>query len=79
MATALGYTPVSPASAVFTAPPIAPVYTVGGLPSAAAGNLPVASAAARRVLCLPIHPDLGDADVERICALVAAPARVRAA
>jgi hypothetical protein len=31
------------------------------------------------VLCLPIHPDLGDADVERICALVAAPARVRAA
>lgn len=33
--TALGYTPVSPASAVFTAPPIAPVYTVGGLPSAA--------------------------------------------
>ncbi len=54
-----------------------PMYR--GLPSAAAGNLPVASAAARRVLCLPIHPDLGDADVERICALVAAPARVRAA
>ena len=26
-----------------------------------------------------IHPDLGDADVERICSLVAAPARVRAA
>ena len=54
-----------------------PMYR--GLPSAAAGNLPVASAAARRVLCLPIHPGLGDADVERICALVAAPARVRAA
>ncbi len=54
-----------------------PMYR--GLSSAAADNLPVASAAARRVLCLPIHPDLGDADVERICALVAAPARVRAA
>jgi len=31
------------------------------------------------VLCLPIHPDLSDAEVERICGLVAAPARVRAA
>ena len=54
-----------------------PMYR--GLASAAADNLPVATAAARRVLCLPIHPDLSDADVERICALAAAPARVRAA
>jgi dTDP-4-amino-4,6-dideoxygalactose transaminase len=54
-----------------------PMYR--GLPSAAPGNLPVAQAAARQVLCLPIHPQLGDADVDRICDLALAPARVRAA
>lgn len=43
------------------------------LPSARPENLPAATAAARAVLCLPIYPDLGDADVRRICRLIAAP------
>jgi len=54
-----------------------PMYR--GLPSAAPALLPVAQATARKVLCLPIHPDLRDEDVERICQLLVAPARVRAA
>ncbi len=54
-----------------------PMYR--GLPSAAPALLPVAQATARKVLCLPIHPDLRDEDVERICELLVAPARVRAA
>lgn len=41
-----------------------PMYR--GLPSAARSNLPVASAAADRVLCLPIYPTLGEADQERV-------------
>ncbi len=45
-----------------------PMYR--GLPSAQRDNLPVAMAAARAVLCLPIYPDLGDTDVERIVRLV---------
>lgn len=40
------------------------------LPSAAPGNLPVASDAAERILCLPIYPDLTDAQVERIVAAI---------
>lgn len=54
-----------------------PMYR--GLPSAAPGNLPHAHAAARRVLCLPIHPDLADAEVARICELIIAQAKLRAA
>lgn len=54
-----------------------PMYR--GLPSAEPANLPVASNAARRVLCLPIHPDLADNDVERICDWILAPVKVRAA
>ncbi|MTI72773.1 MAG: DegT/DnrJ/EryC1/StrS family aminotransferase [Stenotrophomonas sp.] len=54
-----------------------PMYR--GFASAAPDNLPVAHAAARQVLCLPIHPDLSDADVGRICELLTAHARVRAA
>ncbi|HEY0333297.1 MAG TPA: DegT/DnrJ/EryC1/StrS family aminotransferase [Stenotrophomonas sp.] len=50
-----------------------------GLSSAAPANLPVAQSVARKVLCLPIHPDLLDEDVERICHLLVAPAQVRAA
>jgi dTDP-4-amino-4,6-dideoxygalactose transaminase len=45
-----------------------PMYR--GLPSAAPSNLPVARRAAEQVLCLPIYPALGDADVERVAALV---------
>lgn len=46
-----------------------PMYQA--LPSAAASNLPVASETAKRVLCLPIYPDLDDAEVNRICDLIA--------
>ena len=34
--------------------------------------LPVSDNLARRILALPIHPDLSDGDVERVCAAVAA-------
>lgn len=45
-----------------------PMYR--GLPSARRDNLPVATSAARSVLCLPIYPALSSDDVERIVALV---------
>ena len=41
-----------------------PMYR--GLPSARPDLLPVATDAARRVLCLPIYPDLTDAEVHQI-------------
>ena len=41
-----------------------PMYR--GLPSAQASDLPVASDAAARVICLPIYPDLQDADQDRV-------------
>lgn len=47
-----------------------PMYR--GLPSAALGNLPVASATARCVLCLPIYPDLALDDVRMICNVIMA-------
>jgi dTDP-4-amino-4,6-dideoxygalactose transaminase len=50
-----------------------PMYR--GLPSANPANLPVATDAARRILCLPIYPDLEIAEVGRICRLVADTAR----
>ena len=37
-----------------------------------AGDLPVATAAAREVLCLPIFPELSDAEVDRVAEEVAA-------
>lgn len=40
------------------------------LPSAAEANLPVANAAARSILCLPIYPTLELADVDRICTTI---------
>ena len=46
-----------------------PMYR--GLPSADPARLPVARDASRRVLCLPIHPALSDADVDRIVTLMA--------
>lgn len=45
-----------------------PMYR--NLPSAAQGNLPVASATAQRVLCLPIYPDLALDDVREICHVI---------
>lgn len=41
-----------------------PMYR--GLPSAERENIPVAHAAADRILCLPIYPDLDATDLERI-------------
>lgn len=43
-----------------------------GLPSAARDNLPVANDAAARILCLPIYPDLTDAQVDRIVSIIVA-------
>jgi dTDP-4-amino-4,6-dideoxygalactose transaminase len=47
-----------------------PMYR--GLPSAHRDNLPVATAAANQVLCLPIYPDLDLSKVEEIANLIAA-------
>jgi len=47
-----------------------PMYR--GLPSARRENLPVATAAARQVLCLPIYPDLGMSVVQEITRFIAA-------
>jgi len=46
-----------------------PMYR--GFPSAHSDNLPVATAAARQVLCLPIYPDLDLDAVASICDLIA--------
>jgi dTDP-4-amino-4,6-dideoxygalactose transaminase len=46
-----------------------PMYR--GLPSAHRDNLPVASAAAKKVLCLPIYPALEDIQIESISKLIA--------
>lgn len=45
-----------------------PMYR--GLPSARSDNLPVATRAAQRILCLPIYPALSDADQDRVIDLV---------
>jgi dTDP-4-amino-4,6-dideoxygalactose transaminase len=47
-----------------------PMYR--GLPSAHSENLPVATAAARQVLCLPIYPDLDMSVVDEISRFIAA-------
>ena len=47
-----------------------PMYR--GLPSAHRDNLPVATVAAQRVLCLPIYPALENAQIETITRLIAA-------
>jgi dTDP-4-amino-4,6-dideoxygalactose transaminase len=43
------------------------------LPSAHRDNLPVATAAAANVICLPIYPALDDADIERVVSLIRNP------
>jgi dTDP-4-amino-4,6-dideoxygalactose transaminase len=45
-----------------------PMYR--GLPSATKANLPVATAMAQQVICLPIHPALGLEDVDRVVDVV---------
>lgn len=47
-----------------------PMYR--GLPSAHSANLPVATAAAQQVLCLPIYPNLDMSVVEEITSLIGA-------
>lgn len=42
-----------------------------GYPSAAQSNLPVATAAAEQVICLPIYPDLPLEVVDYICSIIA--------
>lgn len=51
-------------------PLISSFPTYRGLPSAAPDNLPVAVRMADTVICLPIHQDLTDADVDRVVRLV---------
>jgi dTDP-4-amino-4,6-dideoxygalactose transaminase len=46
-----------------------PMYR--GLSSASSKNLPVATAAAEKILCLPIYPDLSMSIVDEICNFVA--------
>lgn len=45
-----------------------PMYR--GLPSAHRDNLPLATTAARQVLCLPIYPDLDLAVIEEVCSII---------
>lgn len=45
-----------------------PMYR--GMPSAHRENLPVATAAAQKVLCLPIYPNLADSDVARVVSIL---------
>jgi len=45
-----------------------PMYRT--LPSAHPGNLPVATAMAQEILCLPIYPNLADEQVDRVADLV---------
>ena len=42
------------------------------LPSAAPGNLPVATRAVHEVLCVPLYGGLTESDVDRICDVVVA-------
>jgi dTDP-4-amino-4,6-dideoxygalactose transaminase len=45
-----------------------PMYR--GMPSAQSDNLPVATAAAQRVICLPIYPNLTAQDIQRVISIV---------
>ncbi|MDE5796117.1 MAG: DegT/DnrJ/EryC1/StrS family aminotransferase [Muribaculaceae bacterium] len=47
-------------------PLISEFSTYRGLPSASRENLPIANKIADTVLCLPMHHDLSDADIERV-------------
>lgn len=47
-----------------------PMYR--GMPSAHRENLPVATAASQKVLCLPIYPNLADSDIDRVTSIIAA-------
>ena len=47
-------------------PLISTFSTYRGLPSAAPSNLPVATRLANEVICLPMHHELSDSDIERV-------------
>ncbi|WP_165043364.1 DegT/DnrJ/EryC1/StrS aminotransferase family protein [Dysgonomonas sp. ZJ709] len=51
-------------------PLISDFPTYRGLPSAKTDNLPIATKAAKEVICLPIYPELELSDVERICSII---------
>ncbi len=51
-------------------PLISTFSTYRSLPSASADNLPVATKIANEVICLPMHHELSDEDVERIINLI---------
>lgn len=51
-------------------PLISTFSTYRGLPSAAPSNLPVATKIANEVICLPMHHELSDGDMERILELI---------
>jgi dTDP-4-amino-4,6-dideoxygalactose transaminase len=56
-------------------PLISTFSTYCGLPSAATENLPVATRIANEVICLPMHHELSDNEVERIIELIVSPLR----
>jgi len=45
-----------------------PMYR--GMPSAHRENLPVATATAQKVICLPIYPNLADSDLARVISIL---------
>lgn len=51
-------------------PLISTFSTYSGLPSAAPENLPIATRIANEVICLPMHHELSDNEVERIIELI---------
>lgn len=51
-------------------PLISTFSTYRGLPSAAPENLPVATRLANEVICLPMHHELSEADIDRVLELV---------
>lgn len=51
-------------------PLISSFSTYRGLPSAASANLPVATRMAQEVICLPIHHELSNDDVNRIVSII---------
>ena len=51
-------------------PLISTFSTYRGLPSAAPSNLPVATKIANEVICLPMHHELSDEDLERVLSIV---------
>lgn len=51
-------------------PLISTFSTYRGLASATPDNLPVATQKANEIICLPMHPNLSDEDIERILSII---------